>query len=295
MAYIEHPDDTLLQAYQQEPDADRFIDVSLHLASCADCRQQLQQVQYFRSIYPDLASEAINEQQQTRVDDFITGALGGSEYSLAKDEILSNPAMLKSALYSLSLQPELPLQTESADLSPVSESKQGLWSSLIEWINWPTPAWAGFATAALITLTMTSLVLTNNVAKDAAHTSIHIASYQDNKSMRFIPRQTVPGIGFFSAANNHARPYDNIQLSLNSDQGLQIEWQPVEKANQYELALYRHSDGHRQLVKKVTTTEPHTTLQLGLESLNQRFEWVLSGNTDEQETFITSGGFVISR
>jgi hypothetical protein len=72
-------------------------------------------------------------------------------------------------------------------------------------------------------------------------------------------------------------------------------WPDVEGATEYQISLYRFNEGDKQLVHKATTAEPRTMVDLQLESYNQRFEWTLSGNTAEQEAFITSGGFVIGR
>jgi hypothetical protein len=200
---------------------------------------------------------------------------------------------LKSALYSLSMQPEMETQSVASTPSGVPDRENSFMSRLSKWFNRPTPLWAGFATAAVIAVTVSVLLFNYPALKLTP--SINIASYQDSSNMRFIPRQKVPGIGFFSAANNYAKPYDNLQISITRDNQLQLQWKPVDKAIQYQLSLYRYRDGNKQLVKKVTTGETHTMVQLQAESFNQRFEWTLSGSTSEQVAFITSGGFVISQ
>ncbi len=292
MNFDQHPDDELLQAYQQEPAADRFIEVSLHLASCADCRQQLARVQNLRSIYRYIESETLSDEQQQRVEEFTQQSLSEEDYAAARDEIRNNPGMLKSALYSLSMPQDVLPHSIPAN---APDNENSFMSQLIEWFNWPTPAWAGFAAGAVITLTVSVLLLGNSMLQHGATSSINIASYQDSKSMRFIPQQTVPGIGFFSAANNYAKPYDNLLISVDDDHQLQMQWQPVDNATQYQISVYRFSDGDKQLVEKVTTRNTYASIQLQLESFNQRFEWTLSGNTSQQEVFITSGGFVIGQ
>jgi hypothetical protein len=294
MTSNQHPDDEQLQAYLQEPAADRFIEVSLHLASCVDCRQQLESLQNFRSIYRYIEGETLTEELQQRVDEFTQQSLTDSDYAAARDEIRNNPGMLKSALYSLSMPQQEPTQCVENSVSSTTEHKHGVLSMLREWFNWSTPVRIGFAAAAVITVSI-SILLNSSVVKDGANVSMTIASYQDKQSMRFIPRQKVPGVGFFSAANNYAKPYNNLQFTLAADNRLLMQWPPVAKATQYQVTLYRYSEGNKQLVKKVTTGETHAMVQLPLESIHKRFEWTLSGSTSEQVAFITSGGFVISQ
>lgn len=293
MKLNQHPDDQQLQAYLQEPEADRFIDISLHLASCVDCRQQLAGMQKFKSIYHQLKGVALSDQQQQRVDEFTQQSLSREDYAVAQEEIRAHPAMLKSALYSLSLQP-VAVQAGSTQRTSAIKNQSSFIARLIEWFNWPMPQWSSVALASVITL-MVTLVVDNTMLQQAANTSLQISSYQDSENMRFIPPQTVPGIGFFSAAKNYTKPYQGLQVSLDQNQQLQLQWQAVDEATQYQVALYRFSNGNKQLVKKVTTQNTYAALQLQLESFNQRFEWTLSGSTSQQVSFITSGGFVISQ
>lgn len=293
MKLNQHPDDQQLQAYLQEPEADRFIDISLHLASCVDCRQQLAGMQKFKSIYRQLKGVVLSNQQQQRVDEFTQQSLSREDYAVAQEEIRAHPAMLKSALYSLSLQP-VAVQAGSTQTTSAIKNQSSFITRLIEWFNWPMPQWSSVALASVITL-MVTLVVDNTMLQQAANTSLQISSYQDSENMRFIPPQTVPGIGFFSAAKNYTKPYQGLQVSLDQNQQLQLQWQAVDEATQYQVALYRFSNGNKQLVKKVTTQNTYAALQLQLESFNQRFEWTLSGSTSQQVSFITSGGFVISQ
>lgn len=293
MKLNQHPDDQQLQAYLQEPEADRFIDISLHLASCVDCRQQLAGMQKFKSIYRQLKGVVLSNQQQQRVDEFTQQSLSREDYAVAQEEIRAHPAMLKSALYSLSLQP-VAVQAGSTQTTSAIKNQSSFITRLIEWFNWPMPLWSGVALASVITM-MVTLVVDNTMLQQAANTSLQISSYQDSENMRFIPPQTVPGIGFFSAAKNYTKPYQGLQVSLDQNQQLQLQWQAVDEATQYQVALYRFSNGNKQLVKKVTTQNTYASLQLQLESFNQRFEWTLSGSTSQQVSFTTSGGFVISQ
>jgi hypothetical protein len=294
MAFNEHPEDALLQAYGQDPEAPQFSEISLHLASCAECRQQLQWSQKLRSIAPQLRNESVSDEQQRLVDEFTYEALDEAEREAAKASIRNNPAMLKSALYSLAQQQDAYPQEREQTSVESSASRYNLWSYIKEWFNVPIPAWAGFATAAVLTITLSAFISYDRGLPQDTSTSFNIASYQDNASIRFIPQQNVPGIGFFSGANDYARPYPNIKLKLDADARLQLQWPAVDKATEYQLSLYRHHDGDKQLVKKVTTSQTSASVQLPLKSFNERFEWVLSGRTSEQQSFITSGGFVIS-
>lgn len=295
MTYSEHPEYEVLRAYQQEPEAERFIDVSLHLARCADCRQQVEQSQKLRSIYPHVQTVTLSEQQQQQVDGYIYETLSASDYAATKKQIRNNPVMLKSALHGLSMTQQVQQQRQTKTEPERVHAERSFISTLVQWFDWPAPAWTGFAVATLVAVTATTLLVSQNVLNGGSNKPIHVATYQDSQNMRFIPQQTVPGIGFFSMADNYTKPYDMIALNLTEENQLLLQWKPVDHATRYDIALYRHHEGEKQLVKKITTTQTSASIDVGVKSYNQRFDWVLSGSTSRQETFLTSGGFVISR
>jgi hypothetical protein len=294
MTFSDHPQDDLLQAYRRDPDAERFSAISLHLAQCSECRRQIEMMETLQAVYPRIDNEVPSEAQQQRIDELANDALSDTQRQQLKQEIRENPVMLKSALYSLANEVQIEAPADSAFHAETLEP-QGLWSRVKQWLDVPTPVFGGAVAASLIALTVGTLQLnTASLDQDLADQP-NIVAYQDSSSMRFIPPQSVPGIGFFSGANNYAKPYGNIELEFNADNRLQMLWPDVEGATEYQISLYRFNEGDKQLVHKATTAEPRTMVDLQLESYNQRFEWTLSGTTTEQETFITSGGFVIGR
>lgn len=284
-----HPEDKILHAYLQEPESDQFIDVSLHLAQCRSCRQQIHQLERFKALYPSIEQIPLDEEQQQRVDQLLYRT---PDDEALKQEIRSDPAMLKSAMYGLTAQPSPAIQSSSINKSEKTVSKS-LISRLGDWMSIPIPVWAGFATAAVVSI-IAITVLFNNPARHLPQVnSSMIVSYQDDRNMRFIPKQTVPGIGFFNQANHYSKPFGDVEITLSGDGQINLKWQAVNDASEYQLALHRFDQGAKTLAGKLTTSEPHAAFNLQLESFNQRFEWTLTGRTIDQESFIVSGGFII--
>lgn len=291
MNVTKHPDDKTLHAYLQEPEAGKFTDVSLHLAQCSNCRKHIHQLEKFKAVYPSIEQTAVNEDQQQYVDQLLYHS---PDDEALKQEIRNNPAMLKSALYGLTThlqQSEKPVGTKQ----PEDTSPESLLSKFSNWISAPAPVWAGLATAAIVSIVATTLLVNNPAIDIPQADSTTLVSYQDDRNMRFFPKQTVPGIGFFNQANHYSKAFSDVEITLNDDGQVNLQWQTIEDATEYQLELYRFEQGAKTLEGKLATTEPHAAFNLQLESFNQRFEWTLTGRTAKQEAFIVSGGFIIQR
>lgn len=298
-----HPEPELLMAYQQNPEAEQYAHIALHLAQCSQCRHQLSTSARLKELYPAIDSTHISAAQQQVVDELLYGDISNPALEKNRDSIRNNPLMLKSALHSLSakyeaqdnlqqLQPEKPQPVKDHKPDPV----QGWLGRMTDYIKVNSNTWLTASITAVVTLTVTLFMmpggdLVNPVTNDGS--SVTIASYQDDGQIRFMPRQSMPGIGFFSAAKHGSKPYDNIHIHYVAEDELLIKWAAVQNASAYELTLYRYSQGEKKLLHKEKTVHTSTRVQLKPRPFNQRYEWVLSGTTTDDQSFITSGGFII--
>lgn len=291
MNNMPHLDEQTLAAYLQQPDAVESKAINLHLASCKQCRQQITLSNRLKTAFASIDQQASNEQQQQIVDDFLYGHLSTDEIDKVKQTIKNDPILLRSALFSLShRQPDAlkPGRSEKKQL----ETQDWL-NQLKDWFQWQTSAWASVAITAVVTVSLTVFVLHNRNAELPMDQSVAIASYQDDNVIRFVPKDSMPGIGFFTGAQHYSRPFQGMQISYSDKQQLQLEWEPIDKASTYELDIYRFSQGEKQLHDNLSTDQTHASINLTADDYNQRYEWVLSGQTNDDKNFITTGGFIV--
>lgn len=290
-----HPDHVLLNAYAHQPDADDFRQVSLHLLRCKECRDQVNLSNQIKTGFTSLHSEPCSDEQQRTVDDFLYNENSDQHQQQLKQQIRSDPQMLKSVLFSLSHRAQ---QKESLTVSqPLKSHKPSRnWIGMInEWLQLQSSTWATMSITAVVTLALTIFMLQQHSFDPDAGAGIRIASYQDNNVIRFFPREQLPGIGFFSGAKHSSLPFQNIRISTNEKQMLELSWEPVKSASAYELNLFRFTKGEKKLLETFKTTDILIHYQLGIEDYSQRFEWVLSGNTTDDKNFITTGGFIVQK
>lgn len=289
----QHPDHALLNAYAHQPDADESRQVSLHLLGCKECRDQVNLSNRLKSDFASFPSERCSDDQQRVVDDFLYNENSGQQQQRLKQQIHNDPQMLKSALFSLSQRVQ---QKEAINISqPVKSHRPSRnWIGMIyEWFHLQSSAWATVSITAAVTLALTVFILQQHSLDPNAGESLSIASYQDNNVIRFFPRDQLPGIGFFNGVMQSSQPFQNMQISSEQNQMLELSWEAVKSASAYELSLFRFSKGEKKLLETFKTADTQIQFQLGADDYKQRFEWVLSGHTTDDKTFVTSGGFVV--
>lgn len=296
MTINQHPDDELLKAYSQQPEADEFKQVSLHLLNCRECREQIELSQKLKHDYRILQSEQCSEGQQSVVDDFLYNENSPAQHERLKLSIRKDPQLLKSALFSLSHRARDRQAVVDQDPLLAQSPSSGNWMETIsEWFRWQTSTWATVSLTAVVTLTLTIMMIQPQGIAPNDIEGVSIASYQDNNSIRFLSRNQLPGIGFFNAARQSTRPFENMQIKSKDNQTLEMTWKPVELATSYELSLFKISGGKKILLETFKAATTRADYSLAAEDYNQRFEWVLTGFTSDDQTFITEGGFVVQK
>lgn len=117
-----------------------------------------------------------------------------------------------------------------------------------------------------------------------------IISYQDSALMSFTS-QTTPGISFFTQAKQYETPFSGLQIKRRQ-QGIELNWPMVKGASFYQLEIYITSNG---LTEAVFSGKSQTN-RLNIENftiISQRqYTWRLSGQTSNNYSFQSTGGFV---
>lgn len=285
----QHPDEQSLVAYLGGADKAHEDEVSLHLAACASCRDQVSAMIRLRSAAAELHTEIRDEARQQLVNDFVYGGASSVETEALKQAIKADDGLLKSALYSLSSKVEY-----SQNATSGIERREGRrlhWPAwLRQWPGFPVQTWTLVGATALITLMLTVVV---QALIPSPERGIAIASYRDDSRIRFAAGDSLPGIGFFSGAQQQSEKFDGMLIDLRQKQWLSFEWPTVRSALDYRLDLYRFSAGERIQLDGIDTRRTQVRIRLPRVQINQRYEWTLSGHTTDNKTFQTSGGFVL--
>lgn len=281
-----HPADDLLSAYIQQPDM-AHPSISLHIASCSECRTQVALMSALRSRVTDIPEHRIEPSQQQITDEYLYSSSSPERKHQLQQQIKNDPTLLHSALHSLTEMPAETIQHEAIPVQPswlINKLRVSIESCLWQYKS----SWLAIPASVILTVFIT-LWLMPQQDQDR----VTIAAYQDSNVVRFVDNNKMPGIGFFSSATQHTKPYQNIRFSLVDNQRLKLEWLPILRATSYDLTLYRFQQGKREFFLKTTTTELTTVIKVAQSDYNQRLEWTLTGQTEDQKTFITTGGFIL--
>ncbi len=246
------------------------------------------------------SSPALSDAEQQQIMDYVDGAGDAQSRAAAAALIQNNPAAQKAALHYAShraaMSQDVPPQIDAATQPSSSGfSLAQLAHKLLGWLDNRVPLWAALpATALAAYAVVASLPLLDN---HAPH-NLQVASYQDNPVLQFRAPGQLPGIGFFSQADNTTAPYTNIRITAVQDDAtgnsaVQIQWPPIADAVTYSLRLQLFDKGMKKPVGEQRTSANHARFELGKLETGKRYEWVLTGNTRDNKTFYTTGGFVL--
>lgn len=312
MNNIRHPDAEDIIAYLENPQAEVFTDICLHLAHCEDCRHQAENLSDIeKTIKREGAAlfrhgvnsnpELKQAEAQHQIEGFVDQQLEGEAKSAVESLIAREPQALKAALHyashSAAMERELEQQTSTPQLRQSTEpsrSQTGTavttgWQERIRhWLNpsvWVAVPVTALATAVLVINLAPLLNATGNMT---------VASYQDNPVIQFHDKDQLPGIGFFTDAFNVIKPFNKVEVSIVDTDSIHFLWPAVDKAISYTFKLQVIDNGQKVIVAEKTT--PKNSIDIsGLDTrVDHRYEWILSGKTNDAQKFYTMGGFVIN-
>lgn len=318
---ISYKDDHCMESVQYH----KVLD---HLALCEECRDQ---VSIITSLQDNLSQiphdSSLTDEQQQLICDYLDGQLDSDEAEQAKTLIENQSDAMRSALHYqshvASMQPHLTKQYKSHDTTNNSISdpqlklktstvsrynpKTGYLSEAIlhlnELFNIRSPLIYTMTATAAILLAVFSLLQSPDINLQRTK----IASYQDNATIRFTDKNKLPGIGFFSQSGGITKPFDDIKVELIAENKVKISWPVIDDVELYKMRLQTFQQGKKITLKEASTIANHATFQLKnnhlenkqLTSTNestpdQRYEWVLYGNTSDNQMFYAAGGFVVN-
>ena len=311
-----HPDTDALKAYLLNSESPDYATLRLHLAGCPACRDEAVVLSSLINNYASLDEtrgndESLSDEQHQLIIDYIDGKLSADESVTAKTLINDNKYAMKSALHYTShrsaMADSLPAHTQdngqsvtgNAHHHDTSRLSQML-STVAQWLDTRAPVWAVPATAFTVAIAIFSIQSIDTLPFSDANNQFVVASYQDNPVMQFRPTDALPGIGFFSKADNISREYNGVLVKvLNNDDDtagkIKLQWPRVKNAIQYSMRLQVFNQGQKITLGEISTKAAIATFDVEEISNNKRYEWILTGETTNKKTFYSTGGFIISK
>lgn len=312
----EHPDTGVFKAYLQNSESPDYATVRLHLARCPACRDEVDSLSSLTNnyMYLDDASdvnETLRDEDHQLISEYVDGNLKASERLKVEALINDNKYAMKSALHyanhssamarGLSTHTQDHRQTIAANVQHHTATRLSrVLSYLTQWLDVRAPVWAAVpATAFAVAVVIFSIQSYDSQPVPDANGNIVITGYQDNPVMQFRSTDTLPGIGFFSKADNYSSEYSDVQISVldNGDSTaskLKLQWPEVKNAAQYSMRLQVFNQGQKIPLGEISTETATVIFDLEKISPNNRYEWILTGRTRDKKTFYSTGGFVIS-
>jgi len=289
MDSAEHPEDQLIQDYLATPDSEVFADLRLHLASCSYCRRRAEVTATLRDQGHWLESE--RAEADPRVADLLAGKLNPEQASQLKQELKQDPASLRAALHYASHAQAM------SGISAPARQDESPWSMITDlvrdWLNFQAPLWQ-MAPVVAVVMTVAVLVI-NQYYPEGDNGQSQVVAFQDNPTLQFASHETQPGIGFFSQQGANAQPFDGMRIELLEGNRLRLSWPEIPGATDYNLKIQVFRDGETRVLARQTASSTVAELVIAEPLTQHRYEWVLSGDTGDNRSFQTNGGFVITR
>jgi len=310
MNSMTHPDTEQLSDYLQEPAADRFSDIRLHLMQCHVCRSQASLISEIRNNLENIRAEQdanMSEQDSElaelianqTIEQYVDDSLDPKTAVQVRKTIENNPRALKMALHyashsaSMSRQEDVGLRSTSRDVVTQSGStqQQGIAGMFRQWISARIPLWMTVPVAAVAAGIFAVVILPQTTQFAQGPT---VVAYQDNPTIQFRRMEPTPGIGFFANADKIVKPYQSATARVMDKDKLELVWPEVEGAVSYTLHVKIHRMGEYVSVDKITTKQNQAQFTRLQQDAGQRYVWSLSGKTQDGAMFSTKGGFVIN-
>jgi len=307
MKPIKHPAKEALLAYIEAPEAQESAAIGRHLISCRSCRQAIQQLssvvtqlEHNLHYYPQAKSSLADED----IADWVEGKLSAGETQRLDALIHNEPAALKAALHyanhSLKMQRELTWHESSqASQSSTGTAPNRLPRNISLWqrfVQWRPPVWMTVpvtmtATACLVLV----VVFSQSMFVPSVEPQLSIISYQDTPVIQFTRAAPRPGIGFFSQGSQQKRqPFDDMMIRADPQQGLHLQWTPVNNAKNYNIQLYLIEGDQRLPIGKGYSENASMVISDFQAIAGRRYAWELTGSTVDHLKFKANGGFFVN-
>ena len=300
MTKTQHPTLETLSGYILSPQHQDYREVRQHLVSCEQCRLRSDRL------------GALTRQLQRQVPLIKTGNTEQAEHDLPEldgqpltaaqlSTVKQSPAALKAALHRLthSAAMQRDLQAARAERSHSTsvgttkvERKQqkGLAQRLQQWFSGANPAWLGVPVTAVLVFALTVTLMPSFNQSG----NVLVTAYQDNPVVSFQPAGAQrPGIGFFSNVPSSNQPFTPVQISVQDNDTLLLQWPAIANAVDYTVQVAMiEGETHVQLLQQITD-KPQIRFTAFTPRKGKRYTWTISGRTRDGQRFRAEGGFVI--
>ena len=283
-----HPQDQSILTYVKSPESDEYRDLRLHIAGCSYCRRRAELTALLRQQGHWLESEAAAV--EARMHDLFAGRLEHEQAHAYRQELKQDPARLRAALHYASHARAM------REIGAAAPSRASLWNSLLsrlqQGLNFQTPVWQTIPAAAV--LLVLGVMFFGQITPTGT-TGTEVIAFEDDLVVQFVAQEPQPGIGFFAQPGVNAIPFAGMNIELVGNNRLRLSWPQIETAQDYQLKLQVFRNGETQVLARRTLDGTSVELEIGEPLTQHRYEWVLSGDTSDNRSFYTSGGFVISQ
>lgn len=304
-----HPNNEALIAFVEEPSSSEVATVSLHLAGCKDCRVRISKMatmlEKVSSIVPRMNNdidEATAAKAQAYVD---TRRKDINQINIEHLSAKEQKAALHYALHSVAMEKALAEQPATAQQEQVIEAptkdkvqQPDLLSQLADFftslVQWHPPAWATVPITAGLVFGIVFMLQPTVQHKPGS--DMVAAVYQDEPSIIFTQQGPgLPGIGFFEGGREKKESFGGFKVTTDEGNQLHLQWRPVKSAVKYSIRLYVLTGSERTVIGTQTSSTNNTTFLNYKVEPGRRYEWELTGETEDQLNFKAEGGFVMIR
>ncbi len=288
----EHPEIEHLIAYSEHPESQGHRSVGLHLAGCTQCRKNLEALSSLRQHAGWIMTDSTESSDQ--IVDLIHNRLPSQAADELRASIKQDSAKLRQALHyarhHLSMQ-------RSVEAPKVSIKKHSLWDdvkrTIVESLQFETPVWK-LIPVAVVLVAVVTVFSDLNIQPQALQVA-KIIGFDDQPTIQFVAQDSQPGIGFFSNAGQTASPFEGVTVEMISDRVIAFAWPEIDKAQNYRFKLQVFRNGETLVLGRYSGNKTEATIHLTEPPGQHRYEWVLTGDTINKQSFQTTGGFVVVR
>jgi hypothetical protein len=302
-----HPDSELLARYIESPETSQHKPVRQHLMACDHCRLRVDKLvqleidikHYVPRLNQHRKIDDLDENEQ-HIERYIDDQLSPEESQSVKQQLDSSQEALKAALHyavhSAAMNRNIDSTNTNVNKKAYEENKASylfgsFFNNLLQYLQWPTPAWA-MAPAVLLFATAISLSLmelNSGQQKDGPF----IAKFQDNAVISYSSADIPKGsIGFFHDAKSSTEPFSGMNIIVKPDQSLDFNWQAIAKAKSYEFKVYEFNNGQKRELTTLTSNEPSASPENIAWENEKHYQWQLGGVTQDGLHYTTSGDFI---
>lgn len=293
---VEHPETEQLIAYSEQPESVEHQAVGLHLASCGQCRMDLETSTNLRRhagwISTNLTESS--DEIEGEMSDLLNNRLSGQAAVELRKRIKQNPANLQEALHyarhHVAMQRNVQaLKVSMAGLAVLDRVKR----LIIQSLQFETPVWKLIPVAVALLAVVTVF---GDLQKQGQTLQVaKLVRFDDQPTIQFVTQETQPGIGFFSSTKQTSIPFDGVSVQMKNDQEIVFSWSAIDNAQNYRLKLQVFRNGETVILGRYSGEKPGAMIKLPEPPGQHRYEWVLTGDTINKQAFQTTGGFVVTR